>query len=143
MASFPAHQHLRLPPAENHYLNSSAGHAYETVSDEEKISKAATPEEEYVLMSNGLAGNREGTDNEYVKMSSKVDATEDHNYVNSDEIRDSESAEKTSNNEYVIVPSTDQKPVSHPNYVNILTAEDNNSSVDHRHLDRDSPQDHI
>ena len=106
MAGFSAHQHLHPPPARNNYVNFPAEHTYDTVSDEGKVSKATTPEEEYVLIPDG---NCEG----YVEVTGKINEAEDHNYINTREIEDSDSAEKTSNNEYVIVPST-HGPISPP-----------------------------
>ena len=133
MASFSAHSHLQLPSVGNHYQNYATGHMYDTVSDEVKTSEVATPDDEYVLVPNGPLGKQEGVDNEYVKMSSNNgEESENNNYVNSlDEIEDSDSAENTSNNEYVPIPTTTttQESALHPSYVNIQIVEDDDSST--------------
>ena len=122
-SNFSGHQRLQPPPALNQYINHSAtDHVYDTVSDEEEMtSKAATPEEEYVLFPNRVSERQEGVKNDYVKMSSGTEKAEEQDFINSCEVQDSDSAEKMSNNEYVLVPN------SH-NYVNIQIEDGNAES---------------
>ena len=118
MASFSAHQCLQVT-----YLNPANG----AVPDEGKTAK---PEEEYVFIPSGPDGNNdENNNNEYVEMSGKSDEVEDRKCMNTGEAQNSDSAENLSNNEYVVVPSTTQRPASP---TNILATGDISSSADHR-----------
>ena len=120
MASFSAHQCLQVT-----YLN-PAKHVYDAVPDE---GKAATPEEEYVFIPSGPDGDHgENNNNEYVEMSGKSDEV-DRKYMNAGEAQNSDLAENLSNNEYVVVPGTTQRPTSP---TNILATGDNSSPADHR-----------
>ena len=106
---------------------------YDTVSDEEKVSKATMPETEYIFVPSGSDENHDGVNYEYVEMASGTDEAQDHKYMNTGIQVSDLAEEKMSNNEYS--PRTTPGPNSVPN--NATTGSE--SSAGYHRLQPDSP----